>query len=145
MSGRSFYGDLTPEEAWELLSSDPKARLVDVRTTPEWMFVGGPDLAPIGGTVLREEWQSYPSMQVDPGFVPRLDKALAAAGAEKGSPVLFLCRSGGRSAAAAAAMTGAGYERCFNIVGGFEGQRDEHGHRGTVEGWKTADLPWVQP
>ena len=144
MSDSRTFGDATPTEAWGVLSSDSRAALVDVRTQPEWSFVGVPDLSGIGGELIRLEWQTYPSMQVDPGFATKLDAALKAAGAGADTPVFFLCRSGARSASAAAAMARSGYQRCFNVVGGFEGARDQDGHRGTVEGWKAEKLPWGQ-
>jgi rhodanese-related sulfurtransferase len=144
MSGGAYAGDASPEEAWEVLSSEPGAALIDVRTTAEWTFVGVPDLSGIAAPLVRAEWQTYPSMQVDPEFTSRLEEALAAAGSRPDSALFFLCRSGARSAAAARAMTAAGYSRCFNVAGGFEGMRDDAGHRGTVEGWKAANLPWVQ-
>lgn len=144
MSGGAYAGDASPEEAWEVLSSEPGAALIDVRTAAEWTFVGVPDLSGIDAPLVRAEWQTYPSMQVDPEFTTRLEEALAAAGSRPDSALFFLCRSGARSAAAARAMTAAGYSRCFNVAGGFEGMRDDAGHRGTVEGWKAANLPWVQ-
>jgi len=118
--------------------------MIDVRTAAEWTFVGLPDLSATGRPLLRVEWQSYPSMQINAGFVDTVDAGLRAAGSGAASPLFFICRSGARSAAAAAAMTAAGYSRCFNVTGGFEGNRDERGHRGTREGWKAAGLPWVQ-
>jgi rhodanese-related sulfurtransferase len=145
MAGTAYLGDTTPEQAWDVLSSESGAALVDVRTAAEWTFVGAPDLSGTGAAFLREEWQSYPSMQVNPAFVEKLDQALREAGSGPDRPVFFLCRSGARSAAAAAVMTAAGYARCYNVTGGFEGNRDAHGHRGTTEGWKVAGLPWVQP
>jgi rhodanese-related sulfurtransferase len=144
MSGGAYYADATPEEAWKALSGEPGAALVDVRTAAEWTYVGLPDLSAIDAPLLRAEWQSFPSMRVDPSFAERVDEALRAAGTPRDAPVFFICRSGARSAAAAAAMTAAGYARCFNIAGGFEGNRDENGHRGTKEGWKAAGLPWLQ-
>jgi len=57
--------------------------------------------------------------------------------------ILFLCRSGARSRAAAIAMTELGFARCYNIAGGFEGDLDGERHRG-VGGWKAAGLPWRQ-
>jgi rhodanese-related sulfurtransferase len=59
-------------------------------------------------------------------------------------PLLFLCRSGIRSKAAAIAMTALGYKHCYNIAEGFEGDKDDAGHRGTIGGWKVHGLPWVQ-
>jgi rhodanese-related sulfurtransferase len=118
--------------------------LIDVRTAAEWNYVGVPDLSGIAAPFIRVEWQSFPSGAINPAFVEEVRGALEAGGLERDGPLYFICRSGARSAAAAAAMTAAGYSRCFNVAGGFEGGRDENGHRGTVEGWKAANLPWVQ-
>ncbi len=41
-------------------------------------------------------------------------------------------------------MTGVGFSRCYNIVGGFEGDLDASRHRGAQNGWKAGGLPWVQ-
>jgi rhodanese-related sulfurtransferase len=141
---RGYQADVSAEEAWTALTSEPAATLVDVRTTAEWNYVGLPDLTPIGKTLLRVEWQDFPSGQVNPAFAETLDAALKKAGASANAPLYFICRSGARSASAAAAMTAAGYSHCYNVAGGFEGARDGEGHRGTVEGWKAAKLPWTQ-
>lgn len=144
MSGGAYRGDVDVKEVWAALKSEPGAVLVDVRTTAEWSYVGLPDVSQSTAPLFRIEWQSFPSMQVNPDFVAAAEQALRKAGRDTEAPVYFLCRSGVRSAAAAAAMTAAGYSRCFNVAGGFEGQRDRSGHRGTVDGWKAAGLPWVQ-
>ena len=130
--------------AGDLLSSEPKAQLIDVRTSAEWNFVGVPELASLGREPILIEWQRYPDMAVNPAFVQALSTELAARGASAQTPLLFLCRSGARSQSAAVAMTAAGYSRAYNVAGGFEGSRDEAGHRGTVEGWKHDGLPWMQ-
>jgi rhodanese-related sulfurtransferase len=145
MIGGGYSGDVDPKEAFEALSSEPGAVLVDVRTAAEWNYVGFPDLSGVGAPLLKVEWQSYPSMQINHAFVEMVDKAVKGAGSSPEAPIYFICRSGARSAAAAAAMTAAGYSRCYNVAQGFEGRRDRDGHRGTVEGWKAAKLPWVQP
>jgi rhodanese-related sulfurtransferase len=144
VSGQNYRGDATPQEAWNSLAAEPGAALVDVRTAAEWNYVGLPDLTAIEAPLLRVEWQSFPSGEINPGFARTVDEALKAAGSHPDSPIFFICRSGARSAAAAAAMTAAGYSNCYNVAGGFEGQRDPQGHRGTIEGWKAAKLPWVQ-
>jgi rhodanese-related sulfurtransferase len=135
-----YAGDLSAAEAWELLKSNPNARLIDVRTTAEWNFVGLPDLAPLGREVELVEWQAYPTMQPNPAFVAQAE----ASGADKTAPVLFLCRSGARSRSAARAMAQAGYHKAFNIAGGFEGDLNGQRHRGAENGWKAARLPWKQ-
>jgi rhodanese-related sulfurtransferase len=83
-------------------------------------------------------------MQPNPNFVADAIEALQAAGAGPQTPVLFLCRSGARSRAAAMALTRAGFEKAFNIAGGFEGDLNGEGHRGQTNGWKAAGLPWRQ-
>lgn len=143
--GKGYEADLTPDEAWRMLTEKQPALLVDVRTTAEWNYVGAPDLSSVGGSLLRVEWQSYPAGERNPAFETTLDALLKEQGAANDAPLLFICRSGARSASAAAAMTAAGHQHCYNVAGGFEGPRDAAGHRGTVEGWKVAGLPWVQP
>ncbi len=138
---RGYAGDVNVTEAWDLLSREPAAQLVDVRTVAEWNFVGVPDLAKLGRSVHRIEWQMYPSMAANPDFVAQ---AGAALGGDKNVSVFFLCRSGARSRAAAMAMTAAGYTKSFNIAGGFEGDLDDERHRGKTNGWKAAGLPWTQ-
>jgi rhodanese-related sulfurtransferase len=140
----SYAGDVAPAEAWAALGSDGSAMLVDVRTVAEWSFVGVPDLGPLAKRPIFQEWQSYPSMQIDGAFADRVAEALAAAGAGVDTPVYFLCRSGARSQAAAAALTARGYTRCFNIAGGFEGPLDASRRRGGAAGWKADGLPWMQ-
>jgi rhodanese-related sulfurtransferase len=138
---QGYAGDATSTEAWDALQKDPRAQLVDVRTAAEWAFVGRPDLAGIGRVLHCIEWQSFPAMDLNPGFVAAAAMAL---GPDTDAPVYFLCRSGVRSRAAAIAMTAAGYNRSFNIAGGFEGDLDAARHRGTINGWKAAGLPWGQ-
>ena len=137
----SYAGDISPKEAWEILQKEPKAVLVDVRTKPEWTFVGVPDLSGLGKQAVLVEWQAYPGMQVNPNFVKEV---ASASGADQEGPILFLCRSGARSRAAAQAMTAQGFKRCYNIGTGFEGNHDAEGHRGKTAGWKADGLPWGQ-
>ena len=136
----SYAGDLNPTEAWKLLTENRNAQLVDVRTRPEWMFVGLPDLTSLGRRPVLQSWQVFPAMEIDANFTAELTDQLA----DKEAPLLFICRSGGRSRAAAQAMTAAGYRRCYNVAEGFEGNPDAERHRGKTGGWKAAGLPWVQ-
>jgi rhodanese-related sulfurtransferase len=139
-----YAGDIDVREAWTLLGADPKAQLVDCRTAAEWTFVGLPDLSSLGRSAVCVEWQSFPSMAIDGDFTKRTAEELRRAGAGNDTPVLFLCRSGARSRAAAIAMTRAGFTRAYNVAGGFEGDMDPDGHRGHRNGWKASDLPWRQ-
>lgn len=138
-----YAGDLDAQETWQRLSRDQDAQLVDVRTVPEWNFVGIPDLAPLKREALFCEWQHFPSAP-NLAFVQEVVDGLKSTGYRPGAALYFLCRSGARSRAAAIAMTEAGYGPCFNIADGFEGALDQKRHRGTSRGWKAAGLPWIQ-
>jgi len=132
--------ELSPRQVWEALMSDPEAALCDVRTNAEWSFVGVPDLSQTGKQPVLIPWQIFPSMQSNPKFL----EALAQANVRPGNHVYFLCRSGGRSMAAAQAAHAAGYKHVYNIKGGFEGPVDARSHRGGIAGWKHEGLPWKQ-
>jgi rhodanese-related sulfurtransferase len=136
--------EVSVEDAWERLASDPASVLIDVRTRAEWAFVGLPDVSSLGKQPVLIEWQQFPTNLVDADFADRLTSMLAQAGVGKDQTLLFLCRSGGRSLMAARAMHSAGYTRCVNIAQGFEGGLDHERHRGQAEGWKARKLPWVQ-
>jgi rhodanese-related sulfurtransferase len=138
--GAAYAGDLSSQDAWRMLAEDSRAVLIDVRTRPEWMFVGVPDLSTLGKRAAFLSWQSFPTMEVASDFVPAIEKS----GVARDQTILFLCRSGARSRSAAIAATKAGYQRAFNIGDGFEGPPDAERHRGRIAGWKAAGLPWVQ-
>jgi len=143
-SSPEYAGDISAQETWQRLQADPRAQLVDVRTLAEWNFVGLPDLSPLGRQVHCIEWQTFPSMAVNPAFAAEAEKAVTAAGAGKDTPIFFLCRSGARSRAAAVALTARGFSQAFNVANGFEGEPDGERHRGTRNGWKAEGLPWRQ-
>ncbi|MEM7300070.1 MAG: rhodanese-like domain-containing protein [Pseudomonadota bacterium] len=140
----TYADDVTPSQCWQQLTENQAAQIVDVRTVAEWSFVGLPDLSTASKDVICEEWQQFPTMQVNEAFAHRVGEKLQAIGTKTDDPLFFLCRSGVRSKSAAAAMTAAGYTQCFNITGGFEGDKDDEGHRGGVNGWKVENLPWRQ-
>lgn len=140
----SAVGEVSPVEAWEVLKSDPKAQLVDVRTTAEWTFVGVPDLSALGRRVITIEWSQFPSMARNANFEAQLAATLNAQGAGANTAIVFICRSGARSLSAAQAMAAKGFARCLNLAGGFEGDLDGERHRGRRSGWKYAGLAWTQ-
>jgi rhodanese-related sulfurtransferase len=131
--GLSYAGALLPAEAYALMKNVPGARLVDVRTRPEWDFVGK-----VPGSLMIE-WQTYPTSQPNPSFLNEL-----ATQAGKSDILMFLCRSGARSHAAASAASNLGYSKSYNVLQGFEGDKDANGHRASVGGWQFCGLPWVQ-
>lgn len=136
----TYAGDVSPTHAFEVLSRDPDAVLVDVRTRPELAYVGYADLSGISKRVIPIEWQTFPTGAQNADFVGELE----AMGVRRDAPVFFICRSGARSRFAAVAATAAGYETAYNVAHGFEGPVDEQGHRGSAAGWKANGLPWRQ-
>ncbi len=136
----TYAGDLNPHQAWDFLAEHPEATLVDVRTPEEWSFVGVPDTTSLGSEPQFIPWV-FPGGVTNANFLGQLDEAGLKPG--DGRPVLFLCRSGQRSVAAANAATAAGFGPAYNITEGFEGGLSPEGHRGT-QGWKAAGLAWKQ-
>jgi len=138
----SYAGDITPEQAWKLLSDNADAVLVDVRTDAEWRFVGVPDLSSLGREVVFIEWNSSNGRRNE-NFLTELQDRIppAASGGER--PLVFLCRSGNRSIGAAELATEAGLTPAYNVLDGFEGHLDGDGHRGGT-GWRAIGLPWKQ-
>jgi len=128
-----YEGALTPMEAWDVLQLAPGARLVDIRSRAELDWVGRiPNSVEI-------VWQTYPDKLLNPHFMVELKHAV-----DHESLLLFICRSGGRSSSAAAAATSAGFLDCYNVLEGFEGDKDANGRRNSVGGWRKAGLPWSQ-
>jgi rhodanese-related sulfurtransferase len=129
----AFAGTVSPEEAWELFNNGD-AYLVDVRTAEERKFVGH-----VSNT-LHIAWQTGPALIKNPRFLRELENKVP----NKNVPILFLCRSGKRSAAAATAATAAGFTQVYNVREGFEGDLDDKQQRGRISGWRQRGLPWVQ-
>jgi rhodanese-related sulfurtransferase len=126
-----YAGAVLPAEAHALMQAG--AKLVDVRTDAELHYVGS---VPGSDAI---EWSTFPEGQRNPAFLEQLGKAV-----RKDEPVLFLCRSGVRSHSAAIAATQAGWKEAYNILEGFEGDKDGEGHRNVIGGWRKAGLPWIQ-
>lgn len=129
--GLPYAGALTPIEAFEVWQLAPNAKLVDVRTRAEWDWVGRiPDAKEI-------EWMSYPGNQPNSHFLAQLKQQV-----DPEALVMFICRSGARSDKAASLASQAGYTEAYNVLEGFEGDKDADGHRGNIDGWRHAGLPW---
>ncbi len=128
-----YEGALLPDEAYEIQQAAPGTKLVDVRTRAELDWVGHiPDAVEI-------EWTTYPGMKLNPYFIAQLEQQV-----DKKALVLFICRSGGRSHNAAIAATEAGYVESYNVLEGFEGDKDANKHRNVLSGWRARKLPWEQ-
>ena len=129
--GLPYAGAVMPAEAWELVKA-LQATLLDVRTIAELQFVGAPPES------ISIDWRMWPGMEINPDFARE-----AVAQIPTDRPVVLLCRSGVRSHAAAECLAGLGYT-AFNILEGFEGDRDAAGQRGQLGGWRRHGLPWSQ-
>lgn len=132
--GLPYAGAVTPQEAFDLLQQQPAVKLVDVRTRAEWEWVGK-----VPGALLIE-WNTWPGGQPNPAFLEELRREIP----DVQTPVMFICRSGGRSHNAAAVAARAGYGLSFNVLQGFEGDKNDKGQRNTLGGWRAAGLPWTQ-
>ncbi len=128
-----YAGAVTPEEAHTLWHTLTNAILIDIRTAAEWDWVGR-----VPGAI-EIEWNQYPGGTRNPMFLDELKSHCSPE-----NLLLFLCRSGARSDSAARLATAAGFPQCYNIQEGFEGDKDSDHHRGNINGWKKAGLPWVQ-
>ena len=131
--GLPYEGALLPREAHEIWQQAPGAKLVDVRTRSEWDYVGRIPAA------VEIELLTYPGNRLNPSFLAELTQQV-----DKEALTMFICRSGGRSHHAAVFAVQAGYTECYNVLEGFEGDKDASGHRNTKGGWRAAGLPWVQ-
>lgn len=129
--GLPYAGALRPVEAYALMQAGMK--LIDVRTQAELYWVGQ-----VPGAVWVE-WNSYPGGAINADFLAQLAHV-----ASKDETLMFLCRSGGRSHFAASVAAQAGWRDSYNVLEGFEGDRDPNQHRGRLNGWKVAGLPWAQ-
>jgi rhodanese-related sulfurtransferase len=133
---------ITPQEAWAKLQSDPRAVLIDVRSSMEYLFVGHPK-----GSV-HVPWIDAPEWTVNPHFTTEVRKVmLGGVGLEEhgnDAPVLLVCRSGKRSLEAGKVLIENGFTEVYNIAEGFEGELDEKHHRSTIGGWRFHGLPWEQ-
>lgn len=128
-----YNGAVLPTEAYFLLQHWPDAVLVDVRSQAEWQFVG------VVPNALCVEWRSFPGMQPNPLFLAQLREKVAL-----DVPLLLMCRSGARSDEAARTALQAGYTSVYNVLEGFEGDRDGASQRNRINGWKAHGLPWIQ-
>lgn len=133
----AYWGALTPIEAWKLLNCDDNAVLVDVRTDAELDWVGQVSFSE--DRSFHVEWNNYPDGIRNGDFIGEI-----AARVQLHQPVLFLCRSGARSHHAATLAAKHGFACAINILEGFEGDKNDHHQRSSVNGWRFHGLPWEQ-
>jgi rhodanese-related sulfurtransferase len=137
---------INPKDAFELLKKDANSALIDVRTFEEFNFVGVVDPAEFNDRMVLLPWQLLAEMEVNPEFDPNLADSLRKifGNAIEEIKLIFICKSGGRSNAAANHAKNLGYKNCYNVTYGFEGDINQFSHRGKINGWKAENLPWRQ-
>lgn len=132
---------VTPQEAWRILQDDPRAVLVDIRSTMEFLFVGHPTGA------IHIPWMDEPDWRVNPNFARQVRELMLGgivAAEEEAPPVILICRSGKRSIPAGQVLLEDGFPRVYHVDEGFEGDLDEQHHRSSRNGWRFRGLPWEQ-
>ncbi|AIL65979.1 Rhodanese-related sulfurtransferase [Rickettsiales bacterium Ac37b] len=122
--------------AWNMLRKEKKSILIDVRTKLEWDIIGYPELSSLDKETYKISWRIAPSMKCNENFI----KELQCLDSDYNTPIIFICKSGGRSLEAAVAAMSFGYKKCYNILGGFEGI--EKAGDNNIQGWKEQQLPW---
>ena len=134
--------NVSPKAALQMIENDPRAILIDIRSSMEYLFVGHP----VGAVHLP--WIDEPDWLINPHFVPEVRKLMlggVVCDSEEGcAPIVLICRSGKRSHEAGEVLLDAGLSNIFHIDEGFEGDLDEHHQRSSVGGWRFHGLPWEQ-
>lgn len=123
-----YAGDVSALEAWDRLAADANAALVDVRTPEEWKDIGVPDLSELHKDIIYDTLTYLPFKEINPQFGEAITKKIT----DKDTPLIFMCKVGGRSLTAATMMAQQGYRQCYNLTDGFE----------EATGWKACNLPW---
>ncbi len=134
--------EINCKQAWEITQSDPRALIIDVRSSMEFLFVGHAKGA------IHIPWIDEPDWEVNPNFVADVRKILlggvACVGDDGCVPVILICRSGKRSRDAGKLLIEAGLKQIYSIDEGFEGELDDNHQRSTQGGWRYHELPWEQ-
>ena len=132
--------NISSQKCFEKLSIEANSHLIDVRTKPEWIYVGVPDLSSINKNVIFISWQVYPEMGINNFF----ENHILESNIKKDDNLYFICRSGNRSNNAAEFLTSRGFSNCINVIDGFEGKQNHKHQRALIDGWQFNNLPWKQ-
>ncbi|RJR39835.1 MAG: hypothetical protein C4576_20745 [Desulfobacteraceae bacterium] len=110
-------------EAYDMLNTVPDTFLIDVRTQPEYQFVGHPFKAYLYPyqffTPHFSKSAEKPGYLLSPknkNFVDQIGRAF-----KKTDNLLIICRDGIRSNLAARDLLSAGFKNVFDVTDGFEG------------------------
>mgnify|MGYP001291285553 FL=1 len=140
LSKKDNIKNISSRECFEKLSIEVNSQLIDVRTKPEWIYVGVPDLSSINKKVIFVSWQVYPEMGTNKFF----ENQILESNIKKDNNLYFICRSGNRSNNAAEFLTSRDFSNCFNVIDGFEGKQNHKRQRASIDGWQFNNLPWKQ-
>ena len=132
--------EINSYDCFEILKKNKQSHLVDVRTKEEWEYVGIPDLTSINKKTIFISWHLYPDMRINCDF--RTD--ILHSNIKQDDTIILICRSGQRSLEAAQYLNKLGYKNSYNVIDGFEGNKDLSNHRSKLNGWKYSKLPWKQ-
>lgn len=139
----SQLGGLSPKAAWEMVRKDPRALLIDIRSSMEFLFVGHP----VGAVHIA--WIDEPDWVVNPHFATEVRKLVlggASACDQRDAcvPIILICRSGKRSKEAGHLLLREGLKNVYHVDEGFEGNLNEQHQRSSINGWRFHGLPWEQ-
>lgn len=137
---------VNPKTAFDILKNDENSVLIDVRTEAEFVFVGVVEDSQLKNKAILLPWLIYPNMSENNEFANKIEENIEAIFGQKNknARLYFICKTGGRSNMAAQFMKNIGYDNCFNIANGFEGEQDQNKHRSNINGWRAEGLPWRQ-
>lgn len=125
-----MYQYVSALEAWEKLNSSGNFVLVDTRTSEEWKNIGTPD---ISNKIFRISSHLLPDMNLNEDFAADLVSNIK----DKTTNIIFICRTNGRSRIACDIASKIGYENCYVVIDGFEGNAQG-------DGWKNSNLPYIK-
>jgi rhodanese-related sulfurtransferase len=130
---------IDPISAYELMTHNSDAILIDVRCEIEYEYVGHPVDA------INIIWKKYPSWEINSEFAAEVGAVVSdQSKIDKKTPILLLCRSGVRSMSAAECLSENLYENLYNVEEGFEGDKNTRKQRSSINGWRFHGLPWIQ-
>ncbi len=130
-------GHLDSLETWVFLKENPEAKLIDIRSSMEFLFIGHPTDS------IHIAWMEDPDWEINPNFIKEINQ-IQKASTNNNCPIVMICRSGNRSEKAGIQLLEAGLTNIYHVSDGFEGDRDDNNHRGTLNGWRFHELPWEQ-
>ena len=144
---------MTPQQAFDIASkAADKTLFVDVRTREEVNFLGMPTVADANIPYMQlNEWMAWNEkkknfkMEVNSDFADVVAERMTEKNLGKNDRIIFICRSGSRSAKAADLLAKLGYTNVYSVTEGYEGDKAKAGtQKGqrVVNGWKNAGLPW---